>query len=206
MRLVAHRGLWSASVPKNSVQALELAFAAGFGVETDLRDDDGCVVISHDPPRGDAMPMSDLLDLHDSYGRHLPLALNIKADGLVPLLDRSALAGRDHYFFDMSIPDMLTYLVADLPVFTRKSEVECQPILQERAQGVWLDAFYSNWPTVEDIAGLLATGTSVCLVSPELHGRPYLPWWRSAVLPLAGEARLMLCTDYPLEAQEVLSP
>lgn len=205
MRLLAHRGLWCETVPKNSRRAIELAFAAGYGVETDVRDANGRIVISHDPPTSRALLLSELLELHDAYGKHLPLALNVKSDGLVTLLDPRVLAGRDHYFFDMSVPDMLGYLSAGLPVYTRQSEIERAPALIDRSIGVWLDAFFSNWPTTQDIGQLLATGMSVCLVSPELHGREHLEWWRTAVLPLAGEERLMLCTDYPQQAEEVFA-
>ena len=56
MELLAHRGLWQEPAEKNSRIAFERAFQAGFGVETDLRDHGGTVVISHDPPGTTAEP------------------------------------------------------------------------------------------------------------------------------------------------------
>ena len=51
MQLLAHRGLWNRPEEKNSLQALTASFNLGIGVETDIRDCDGSLVISHDPPR-----------------------------------------------------------------------------------------------------------------------------------------------------------
>lgn len=206
MRLIAHRGEWLVPEEKNSAVALERAFSHGFGVETDLRDQDGRVVVSHDPARGDLLGLADLLALHADNGPRTPLALNVKVDGLVPLLEdhASGLGSTEHFFFDMSVPDMLTYVTCGLPVFTRRSEIETVAVLAEASAGVWLDAFYSDWVEPHDIAALLDAGLQVCLVSPELHGRERLAWWRRTVLPLAQEEALMLCTDHPAQAAEVL--
>ena len=50
-----------------------------FGIETDLRDICGEVIISHDMPKGYEMSFEEVLRL--LAGRDLPIALNIKADG-----------------------------------------------------------------------------------------------------------------------------
>ena len=54
-RIMCHRGYWSgelgiAPLQKNSWEAFERAIDFGFGIETDLRDYAGSVVISHDVP------------------------------------------------------------------------------------------------------------------------------------------------------------
>lgn len=48
-RSFAHRGLWDASAPENSLAALRCAADAGFGIELDVRlTRDGTLVIMHD--------------------------------------------------------------------------------------------------------------------------------------------------------------
>ena len=79
MKILAHRGYWKKEDEKNTKAAFERAFDNGFGIETDLRDIKGTIVISHNMPKGDEMTFEELLQLSD--GRNLPLALNIKADG-----------------------------------------------------------------------------------------------------------------------------
>lgn len=45
----AHRGLWDAQIPENSLRAFSRAIAAGYGIELDLRlTRDGQVVVFHD--------------------------------------------------------------------------------------------------------------------------------------------------------------
>lgn len=207
MEVIAHRGWWRVPEEKNTREALDRAFAQGFGVETDLRDLDGRVVVSHDPPRRGALDLEDLLALHDRAGRTTTLALNVKADGLLPLLDEQApdLASRKHFFFDMSVPDMLSYVRAERRVFTRRSEIETAPALLDACDGVWLDAFDGDWFTTDDVRALLDAGKQVCVVSPELHGRPHRVLWQDVLVPLVHVPGLSICTDHPQEAAEVLA-
>ena len=51
--IIAHRGYWKNENEKNKKAAFERAFDCGFGVETDLRDIKGEIVISHNMPLGD---------------------------------------------------------------------------------------------------------------------------------------------------------
>jgi hypothetical protein len=213
MQILAHRGFWTAPAEKNSRAALERAFAEGFGIETDIRDQNGELVISHDPPAGRCIGFPDLLDLYRRHRAPGPMALNIKADGLQRLvaaaLAEAAIDMSGHFFFDMSIPDALGYARQNLPIYTRESEIEPTPHLLDRAQGIVLDCFHSDWITPAKILQHLRAGRSVMLISPELHGRdPARAWagWRELTesrieRPIG--ARLMLCTDRPLEAREV---
>ena len=76
IEIIAHRGWWKVEDEKNTKIAFERAFDNGFGIETDLRDIKGEIVISHNMPKGNEMSFEDLLKLLDS--RDLTLALNIK--------------------------------------------------------------------------------------------------------------------------------
>jgi hypothetical protein len=204
MNILAHRGHWVAASEKNSFAAFARAWSAGHGIETDLRDRDGEVVVSHDPPLADAISFGAFLEAHAAQGAETVLALNVKADGLQPAIAR-ALARhrvRNFFLFDMSLPDTLHYLRAGMPVSVRLSEYESENALLARASGVWLDAFESEWWTPELVRGLCARGKSVAVVSPELHGRPHDALWeRLKSLEPAVREKLMLCTDFPAAAE-----
>jgi glycerophosphoryl diester phosphodiesterase len=203
MKILAHRGYWREPLEKNSFAAFERAWSGAYGIETDLRDLDGDIVVSHDPPQRGVFGFESLLKTYTAKGNETPLALNIKADGLqsavAQLLARYQV--KNFFVFDMSVPDSLHYLRAGLPVFLRLSEYEPRTALIDRAAGVWLDAFERDWWTLDTVRALHAQGKSVAIVSPELHGRPYEGQWQSLRL-LDTDIRnaLMLCTDFPEEA------
>jgi glycerophosphoryl diester phosphodiesterase len=143
LEILAHRGWWTRPDEKNSPAALARAFAAGYGIETDLRDCAGEIVVSHDMPQTGTMTFDALLDLYLSHDTRPTLALNVKADGMAATIaDRLATRGITQYFvFDMSVPDTLGYLAQGSTVYTRRSEFERGSRLDERAAGIWLDAF-----------------------------------------------------------------
>jgi glycerophosphoryl diester phosphodiesterase len=198
IRVLAHRGLWDTPDEHNTEQALVGSLRQGFGLETDVRDDGtGRLVISHDPPRGGELSFTTLTGT--AAGTGLPLAVNVKADGLSGLLaDAFAGTGIDWFAFDMSVPEMLRYDRAGLPYFTRHSDVEPEPIGYERAAGVWLDAFHGDWFDADVIHRHLDAGKRVAVVSPELHGRPVDEVWAWLSAVACPEAQdLMICSDHP---------
>lgn len=204
MKFLAHRGFWEQPDERNRVDALERALRSGYGVETDIRDAAGELVIAHDPPVGVVPRAAELLAMARTHGVHLPLALNLKADGL-----RSRLLallrdqpGQNYFCFDMSAPETLCCHRDGLRFFTRESEIESAPVLYAQSAGVWMDMFESDWIQPADIRRHLNAGKEVALVSPELHKRPHLAFWqRLRDAGLTGEPRLMLCTDLPADAE-----
>ncbi|HEX8605426.1 MAG TPA: hypothetical protein VF774_22480 [Pseudoduganella sp.] len=205
MKIVAHRGHWLHSGEKNAHAAFVRAFEGGAGIETDLRDASGTVVIAHDLPAGGEMTLDQFLALAANYSHSRPLALNIKADGLQQLV-KEALARHTidgAFVFDMSVPDTLGYLRHGVPVYTRCSEYEPAPPCLEQAVGVWLDAFHGEWYDWSLVRSWLVAGKAVCIVSPELHGRPHLDQWEALrANNLHGEPLLSLCTDFPNDAKD----
>lgn len=201
MKILSHRGYWIDAHEKNADIAFHRSFDSGFGTETDVRDLGGKLVISHDMPVGYPLELSDFLEM--LRGRNLPLAINIKADGLAQSLKKTMenYNVSDWFVFDMSIPDMRNYLNAGVPVFARMSEVERTPAWLEQSAGIWLDAFNSTWYSTQFIESLLEKGKRVCVVSPELHGRKHETLWFE-LLKLHSHESLMLCTDYPAEAKK----
>ncbi len=201
MIILSHRGYWRDPAEKNQPAAFHRSFDLGFGTETDVRDIRGNIVISHDMPASGEITLDQMLDILD--GRDLPLAMNIKADGLARTLDAQLkAAGLTQWFtFDMSVPEMVVQLGLGLPVFTRASEYEQPPTCYDRATGIWLDAFRSEWYAARDVETFLRDGKRVCIVSPELHKRPHEGLW--AMLRdgnLHKHEGLMLCSDIPEDA------
>ena len=79
--------------------------------------------------------LDNLFKLYKKYNTNLPLALNIKADGLqIPLKQLIKKYEITNYFvFDMSIPDALVYIDLNFNVFTRQSEYEKEPSFYGKA-------------------------------------------------------------------------
>ncbi len=210
MEIIAHRGLWSTPDQKNSDRAIHEAVENGFGVEIDLRDHGGRLVVSHDIPDDSARDFEQVVgSLADLPAFNIvPWALNIKADGLqrlvLDVVDRYALTGA--FCFDMSVPDGLGYLKLSghCRVYTRQSEYEADPPFYAEADGVWLDEFNTRWITDKIIIDHRRQNKQVCIVSPELHGRDHLPLWQQ--LKKSGavddDDSIQLCTDYPVQARE----
>ena len=205
MNILSHRGYWKTQEERNTAVAFERSFRLGYGTETDVRDCAGTLVISHDMPTGSEMPFEEFLKLFCQYDNRLPLALNVKADGIavkmVELLRRHGVA--NWFTFDMSVPDYRSQLSLGVPAYGRLSEYEGWTPLTERSKGVWLDAFEHEWYRMSEISDWLARGKHVCIVSPELHKRAHLKLWaalKSTSLPQHPD--LQLCTDLPEDARE----
>lgn len=198
MEIVAHRGFWLLEDEKNTKIAFERAFDNNLGIETDLRDICGKIVISHNMPQGDELSFEELLKLLN--GRNLPLALNIKADGLADEIKRllEKYNHTNYFCFDMSIPEMVYQHKVGLNVFTGISDIVPNPIMFQEAEGVWLDCFNSDWFGAEEILAIQKQGKKVCVVSPDLHKREFKQIWAK----YKNIENLMVCTDYPQDAKE----
>lgn len=208
MEILSHRGYWKKESEKNSRIAFERSFDLGFGTETDIRDLDGTLVISHDAPKRSSqglLTVEDFFMLYKENGKNLPLALNIKSDGLQSaLIDLIKEYDILNYFvFDMSIPDTIGYIKNGIKFFTRQSEYEIDPALIDYSDGIWMDEFLGHWINEKVINTHLANNRKVCLVSPELHKREYLKEWDDyKKIEVTADKNLMLCTDLPEQAKQ----
>ena len=200
MKILSHRGYWKTQSEKNTPVAFMRSFELGFGTETDVRDCCGELVISHDMPNGDELKLDEFLELVSSYPNDPPLtlALNVKADGMASKLKEKLkeYSKLEFFFFDMSIPDMRAYINLGLPTYTRISDHEPIPIWDNYAKGIWLDGFETDWFENDLLIGLIGAGKPVCIVSPELHGRPHEALW-NRIRPLKAYKNLFICTDLP---------
>lgn len=212
--ITAHRGRWDSATPQNSPAAFEAALTAGTGIETDLRDLAGGLVISHDPPTSStATSFGDFCTLVAGFPAEAigPLALNVKSDGLAPMIDEwlGALPPEGYFFFDMTFPQTLVYSRRGLPVAIRISEYE--PIDQSLPDRVgaqrrwWLDAFDSDWWLNDFRTRAVLSEGQTHLVSPEIHGRDPRPAWDWFGAELSAGADVYLCTDRVDEVLEVLA-
>lgn len=188
--------------------SFERAVASGYGVELDVRDLDGELVVSHDPPRRGTLTLDAVIDVFRRSGTAGTIAVNVKADGLQERLSAALapLARESWFAFDMSVPDALGYARHGLPVFTRQSDLEPEPALLDRSVGVWLDDFEGAWLTRATVEAHLDAGRRVAIVSPELHGRDHTAVWDQwRRWPVWDRAGVALCTDHPTEAEETFA-
>lgn len=209
MRILAHRGYWNQHLEKNSPEALRKAIELGYGLESDVRDYAGKLVISHNIADEASQDAEEVFRwLHEFRDRSC-FAINIKADGLKDLLKRHLETYRisNYFLFDMSVPQMVEFREMGLSYFTRQSEVEPTPCLYDDAAGVWVDGFWSTaWITKKLLEGHLRAGKAICLVSPELHGsKDYPAFWETIRQYHLEESRMFLCTDRPDEAGRFFS-
>lgn len=206
MKLIAHRGFWTIPYKKNSFDAIELAFKNNFGVETDIRDFNGKLVIAHDVAVVHNILLKSILQNYKLQNLETCLALNIKADGLSELLKEQLIEYNicNYFVFDMSIPETLKYLKLNMNVFLRLSEYEKEinPILYNLCTGIWLDAFNTTWYSAETIDKHLNCNKKIAIVSCELHERNYEKLWELILFNnWHKNENIMLCTDVPLIAQ-----
>lgn len=206
MEILAHRGDWKSLAEKNTLAAAQRAFENGFGMETDIRDYGGRLVISHDPADAGSLPAENLFALYQKYTQAGTLALNVKADGiqklLYGLLEKYNI--RQYFVFDMSVPEQVLYRQTGMNYYTRHSEIESVCTLYDRAVGVWLDSFYAqDWLTGSMIWQHLLAGKCVGIISPELHGKDYRKTWEMLKRnDFAAQDAVKLCTDFPEQAKE----
>jgi glycerophosphoryl diester phosphodiesterase len=192
--IFAHRGEWNDAAAPNSASGIRKALANGFGVETDIRDFQGEIVISHDPCVG-----SNFDEFCDFLGDESRFAINIKSDGLATKLQHysDAILQSSSFVFDCSFPELLRYKQAGIPHAMRFSEYEKE--MPWKPDFIWLDAFESDW-WLED-ANLLKTFESIptVIVSPELHKRDHIKVWERVIELRSGGLDISICTDFPNE-------
>ena len=203
MEIIAHRGFWVEYMERNTLKAMQRAADNEMGTETDFRDYNQVLKISHNVAKPDSLDADKFFAIFE--GMDKTLALNVKADGIQLLLKELLKKYNitNYFCFDMSIPDTIGYIQEGLKFFTRESEYEPIPAFYLEADGVWVDGFKSDeWITEDKIEKYLEDGKRVCLVSPDLHGRDYRKKWEEyRGMSVINDNNIILCTDYPDEAR-----
>jgi glycerophosphoryl diester phosphodiesterase len=199
-RILAHRGLWVTDSEKNSKEAIALALSEGFGVELDVRDRNGGLIVSHDPSAESCPLILNELAADLDASPTSWIALNIKSDGLAALFPALK---NPHFYFDMSFPERRNYQRRDMPTAERLSEFETaskHSLDADSTAAVWVDSFLGEWfldrSKLEEILNFPGFK---CFVSPELHGRPHESAWKTIQELFRLRSDVGICTDFPRE-------
>ena len=190
--IFAQRGDWHPDLKPNSSQSLSNAFTNGYAIETDVRDFQGKLVISHDPCiDSSAQSFEELL------GKKHRIAINIKSDGLSELIARNLelIAASRSFIFDCSFPELLRYKRLGIPHAMRISEYEKE--LPWNPDYIWLDAFESDWWLEDMAAHEIMNRIPTVIVSPELHKREHQQVWDKVKSLRQSGIEISICTDFP---------
>jgi len=164
MNFISHR--------RNTTEELK-ATPTEYGIEVDIRSDNGQLIIHHDPfAKGE-----DFEEWIKHY-QHGTLILNIKEEGLearlINLMKQCEIT--DYFFLDQSFPFLIKWsILGERRCAVRVSEfesIETAYTLAGKIDWVWVDCF-THFPLGnQDAKRLQDIGFKLCLVSPELQGRP----------------------------------
>lgn len=145
-----------------------------FGVEVDLRDYDGQIVVQHDPLKGGENFKEYLRHYHHRF-----IILNVKCEGIedevLHLVADRGIA--DFFLLDLSFPALFKLIrKGEKRIAVRFSEIE--PIeaclaLAGLVEWAWIDCF-TDFPVMGEYRDQFLSKFRTCLVSPEMQGRPPL--------------------------------
>jgi hypothetical protein len=164
MKLIAHR--------RNTIAELD-ATPTELGIEVDIRSFGDRLVIHHD-----AFVEGESFEVWLKHYRHGTLILNVKEEGLeARLIDLMRTSGiSDYFFLDQSFPFLVKWSKAgERRCAVRVSEfesVDTALTLAGKVDWVWVDCFTRFALTGDEAQRLQHSGFKLCLVSPELQGRP----------------------------------
>ena len=143
-----------------------------YGIEVDLRDFNGNIILAHDP-----FIDGNLLMFFLKFYNHSFIILNIKSEGIeYKVLEIIKLYNIKNYFFlDSTIP-MINNLIkiGEKNIAIRYSEYETiETVLNftNKVNYVWVDCFYDYILNNSIFKILKNNNFLICIVSPELQNR-----------------------------------
>jgi hypothetical protein len=164
MNFISHR--------RNAIEELK-ATPTEYGVEVDIRSNNGRLIIHHDP----LSEGGDFEEWLKQY-QHGTLILNVKEEGLEARLIELMMQYQisDYFFLDQSFPFLIKWSrLGERRCAVRVSEfesIETAITLAGKIDWVWVDCFTRFPLSGQDAKRLQDAGFKLCLVSPELQGRP----------------------------------
>ncbi|MBU0630350.1 MAG: hypothetical protein KKC80_05460 [Candidatus Margulisbacteria bacterium] len=155
----------------NTVAELQ-AIGPEFGIEIDIRNNDRKLILHHDP-----WGEGEELDAFLSHYRHKLLILNVKTEGIedriLELIKKYEI--KDYFFLDVSFPFIVKMagkgFVKNAVRFSEYESLETCLAMKGKCDWVWVDCF-SRLPLTPEIYVRLKEHFKICLVSPDLLGRP----------------------------------
>lgn len=230
IKIIDHRSAWCDDIKnfsdaslQGTLEGAKLSFSRGRGIEMDVRDCNGKIVVTQSLPVGGELLFEDVLKAYKQSNCDGLLAVDIKSCWIQRevkrLLDEYDVT--NYFCFGMSIPETLGYLNINAKTYLRDSEYEQinkDNWLYDSCEGVWLDQFNAGEPTrvnLELIKRYVSDGKQVCICSPDLHGwgRSYndlLDCWivyKTALESLTEDEQKLvsICTNLPLDAERFFS-
>lgn len=162
MILVSHR--------RNTIAELQ-AVPKEYGIEVDIRSDNGRLIVHHDP-----FVLGESFEVWLRYYQHEILILNVKEEGLeariIDLMQQHKIS--NYFFLDQSFPFLIRCSnLGESRCAVRVSEfesIETALKLAGKIDWIWVD-YFKHFPlTSNDAKYLQDAGFRLCLVSPELQG------------------------------------
>ncbi len=163
MEFISHR--------VNTIEALQM-IPKEHGVELDLRDENGEIIISHDP-----FVKGEKFETYLKQYHHGTMILNIKSERIehkvLELIQKYEI--KKYFFLDSSFP--MIYLLSkagESNIALRFSEFEGMDTIRNmsgKVDWIWVDCF--SYLPIDNIIykEMKNLGYKLCLVSPELQGR-----------------------------------
>lgn len=164
MKLISHR---------RNLRSELAATPQQYGIEVDIRSRGDKLIIHHD-----AFVDGESFDDWITEYRHGTLILNVKEEGLearlIALMEQHGIA--NWFFLDQSFPFLVKWSKAgERRCAVRVSEfesIDTALTLAGKVDWVWVDCFTHFPLSGADARRLQDAGFKLCLVSPELQGRP----------------------------------
>ena len=199
MNIICHRGYWKKKKEQNHLKACLEGLEHFQGIEIDLKNKNGKIVLSHDPlEKG-----QNYIKLEDCFSKHPGgfYALNIKEDGLsdelAKLIQKYKI--KNYMCFDLSTPESIQYKNKKLIVYDRMGDQD--PQMNYKTGGIVVDIF--SLKNMNQIFKQIETikKKHLFFISPELHQLSHRPFWnRLKAIEARNANNFSLCTDYPEEA------
>lgn len=163
MEIIAHR--------RNTIAEL-LATPVNYGIEVDIRTNNGQLIIHHDP-----LTDGELFEEWLKHYQHNTLILNVKEEGLedslLRLIQKYNIS--KFFFLDQSFPFLIKYAKRGVHQsavrFSEYESIDTVLSLKGLVDWVWIDCFIKFPLTVLDYDKLVGAEFKLCVVSPELQGR-----------------------------------
>lgn len=187
MLIVEHR--------KNTIGELR-AVPLHHGVEIDIRSDGENLILHHDP-----FCKGTNFEEWLEYFNHRFIILNVKEEGIEgriqELLDKRNI--KDYFYLDLSFPFLIKIMKKgqkNIAVrFSEYESIETCLTLAGKVDWVWVDCI-TKFPLTEDNYMRLSEHFRICLVSPELLGRPREEI-QEIKKKISGRRIDMICTKLP---------